>query len=343
MAAGAGGAFYRRSTIGGGGYPGGAGGDTGRRYSRCGVLGGNFLAAVTRETRKREMVDAGRADDPPGLQTAATTNVRFERPAGASGDRTPPRELRLGARESSSDSGRFVDDEVGVGPSAIADEALAALEKRRGSARGGVSPGKDSAQRRQPYRSSVTGDTSASTEVLTAGPGAMGDGGVGLDPGFAIGNSASRNKQIYSGENDAPPPLKVAPTATKPTPPPSEYGRKPSTCFHAQSTEAVADGDRDGRDTTVDSAGYRRDASLAENTRLTDRRGTGEKLLLGSRPLVGSSWSAVSGGGWGVDGGFGGMARGERREGGGEAFRSASWADKLVVKREEQVGLGLWS
>ncbi|CAM9225672.1 unnamed protein product, partial [Scytosiphon promiscuus] len=106
MAAGRGGDYYGVGTIGGARLPGGAGEDGGRRYSRVGVLGGNFLAAVTRETRRRNSVAGGDTDDQTGTQAAPTTSVRFESlrgASGASGDRTALRRP-FGARTSSGDS-----------------------------------------------------------------------------------------------------------------------------------------------------------------------------------------------------------------------------------------------
>lgn len=359
-------------------HPGGAGGDGAGRYSSGGGFG-NFLAAVTRETRTNQAGGGGN-DTSLGVRTTGTAgvapeaprggsgegatplaptaaginSVRFERPSGGSGESATAGEV-LEARGNSGDGGDLEGEGALIGPSAIADEALASLEGGHGSAGGGAVGGSDGAERRTPHQLSLTPKTSMLTDLSTADgirPASSGDGVVGSDAGSATDNNAGRNgdfttDRLYSGESDASPtPLKVAPTAIKsrPLPPSSaaDYVRRPSAHFHAESAEAISDSGYDGRDAAIDSpAGYRRDAKHAGTTRLTDQRGGREKVL-GSRTFVGSSWMP-SGGGWGANGGLyqGELGTGERRESGGDAFRSASWADRLVVKREEQVRPGV--
>ncbi|CAM9225680.1 unnamed protein product, partial [Scytosiphon promiscuus] len=181
------------------------------------------------------------------------------------------------------------------------------LEWRHRSAGGGVAArGPDGARRREPPDSSTTADASASTARHGARPrgSGVGDSGVGVGSGSSVDVSASGDKEtsgirFYDDgeEDDAPPPLEAAPTATKVTPLPStavERGCQSSTLFTAESTETVADGGCGGRDSAVDSAGHHRDPRHADTTGFTDLHSGGnarEKILAG-RPFVGSSWAA---------------------------------------------------
>lgn len=242
-----------------------------------------------------------------------------------------------------------------LGASAIADEALASLrgDTDNCSASGGPHPityeadavnGKVGASGsigferglRAPYYSSpmgVDGIRSATSRADCSG-------GVGVTPDDSVGEII----QSSSSPPPPPPPLK-SPAAVEQQPHPAHASRSP-TARHTTEGLAGAAGLNGRVGTKHPHRGADDGPAGAGIPGLADHGSAGNRALgPAPRRYVGSSWGAGRGV-WGASGGSGFLEHGDsvvagsggRGGGGGQPFRSASWAEKLVTKREEQVG-----
>eukprot|EP00752_Nemacystus_decipiens_P009757 g8714.t1 len=302
-------------------------------------------AAVAAEESRENKPPGAALDTRGGLQESGSSApaARFSRRGEAGpGSSAPPN----GARA--------------LGPSAIADEALASLEAgtvdrsvsggapriafEADAANGNLGiggAGTDRGCRAPYYSSSMAVDGIGIRPTRGGGGGSGGGGSVIISPDDRAGKTSE-------SLSSPPTPLKAAPTAAERQPRPAYGPRSPAAPHHAEGAadEAGFRG-RDGG--SMPSSAYHHEttkvlagsgaAGLVEH----GRAGT---WAVGTtpRPFVGSSWGEGAGG-WGGSGGslhHGGLAVGRRGgvggggSDGGEPFRSASWAEKHATKREEQ-------
>ena len=296
-------------------------------------------AGESREKRRGGALDTRSSQQEAGSSASA---VRFSR-------------CRGGGPESSASP----NDASAVGPSAIADEALASL--------GGGTVDR-----------SVSGGAPRIAFGLDAANGKLGTGGVGVDRGLrapyysssmAVDGSGTRSarggggggggdegmtpdgmtRKITESMSPPPTPLKAAPTAVEQQPHPAYASRSPAAPHHSEGVGGAAtfSGRDGGSGKPSSSSGYHHEAKglagAGAAAGLAPHGSVGARAV-GSTltPFVGRSWGA-GGGVWGASGGSfhhgdltaeGGGGGGGGR---GEPFRSASWAEKLVTKREEQV------
>ncbi|CAM9809243.1 unnamed protein product [Pylaiella littoralis] len=178
-----------------------------------------------------------------------------------------------------------------------------------------------------PYSPASTTNMATAT-VMSHGIQPVGSDGGGGGGGIGV------ESDVKSGKTDAmPPPLEAVPTTAEP--PRAAYTFSPR-ASHAEGVSV--DGFSNGRGGIL--SAYRSDAKGPDNAAASfaERGGAGGRIS-GARSLVGGSWGV--GGDWGGIGSSPydcGLAAAEGRQGGGtlDSFRSASWAEKLVTKREEQ-------
>ncbi len=253
--------------------------------------------------------------------------------------------------------GRFSEGGSGVGgtdsragPREIADEALASLRTGGSSASGIASAaaangfGRDSGLR--------DGDRAVSSSAAAAAPGAANERGrqarvhpPSTSDAEKATTPADRTRPVVSGgvgggpgDNDYGARMAPADNSGKhgalPPPPPPPLKAAPVSAEPAHAAYASRS------PTGIPAVGYR--FAGLNGHGVVERGGQADGTVAGRTLARGGSWGV--GAARGVNGTAlfhgDGVGEGVGRGGAGEPFRSASWAEKLVTKREEQVGGG---
>lgn len=202
----------------------------------------------------------------------------------------------------------------GDGASAIANEALASPDRRLHSVFG-AAPGDASASGNLEEGGGTRGHDGGRARTRT--PSAAAADGVGpvARPRSGGGGGGGGFEPTNDGRGGV-----GTPAAIEPPPPP------PPTTKHAHA-RGFADSSFVGHKAAESPARHRKVNDYATVGLVEREGGAGRRFL-------GSSWAGVGGSSGSYH--LGGRAAAAVGEGGG-AFRSASWAEKLVTKREEQV------